>query len=220
MKTVYICGDSFSTPDPEYGPCWVDMLEAHLALQARVINLSSVSASNLLISLQVKRAIENLADFVIFHATTVTRGEIVVNDQTTGDLLDRFNQQNLISYSIFRPYRSALDAQQQKQIQNFHGQYFDLDLAIHRDHCIIESSLHRLKDSGIPFLFDQGGFEHAKFVKTYKNYFESWQNYRSAVNLWDYSDTVDERPYFHIRDQHIHHEVAEYYAKEFSRLTK
>lgn len=220
MKTIYICGDSFSTPDPEYGPCWVDMLQDRVAGQAQVVNLSSVSASNLLISLQVKRAIEQQADFVVFHATTVTRGEVVVDDQSHGDLLERFQQQQLVSYSIFRPYRSALNKTHQQQIENFHGRYFDLDLAIHRDQCIIESSLYRLVSSGIRFLFDQGGFEHVKFTKSRQKYFEDWKQYRSAVNLWDYSDTIEERPYFHIQDQHIHQEVAEYYANEFSRLVK
>ena len=217
MKKVYICGDSFSTQDPEYGPCWVDMLEDRLAGQTHVVSLGSVSASNLLVSLQVKRAIEQKADFVIFHATTVTRGEVAVDDQTHGDLLDRFQQHHLISFSIFRPYRSVLDKSQQQQIENFYGSYFDLDLAIHRDQCIIESCLYRLVNSGTAFLFDQGGFEHVKFTKSKQNYFQLWNQYRSAVNLWDYADTVNERPHFHIQDQHIHQEVADYYFTEIKK---
>lgn len=217
MKTVYICGDSFSTPDPEYGICWVDLLEKSLAGRARVVNLSSVSASNLLISVQCQQAIRNQANFIIVHATTVTRGEVALDNPTSKNLWDRFQKHNLVSFSIFRPYRSALSLAQQQQIQNFYSTYFDLDLAIYRDQCIIENTLQRLTDSNIPFLFDQGGFEHVKFAESQQNYFKNWDHCRSAVNLWDHSETVEERPYFHIKDQHIHQEVADYYFREIDQ---
>lgn len=217
MKTLYICGDSFSTPDPEYGTCWVDLLEKSLAGRAQVINLSSVSASNLLISIQCQQAIIHRANFVIVHATTVTRGEVAVEDSTSNSLWDRFDQDDLVSFSIFRPYRSALTSAQQHDIQNFYSKYFDLNLAIYRDQCIIENTLDRLVDSGIPFLFDQGGFEHVKFAESQKIYFENWNQYRSAVNLWDHGETAEERPHFHIKDPHIHQEVADYYAREIGQ---
>ena len=66
MTDIYICGDSFAVSDPEYGPCWVDMLPA-------VINLAQVCATNLLISQQVDRAIENQAKFIICLCTSSTR---------------------------------------------------------------------------------------------------------------------------------------------------
>jgi hypothetical protein len=73
--------------------------------------------------------------------------------------------------------------------------------------------LQRLTDSGIPFLFDQGGFEHAKFGVT-TQYFEKYKNHRSKYNLWDYGDSKLHRPYFHIADQNTHNRVAEYYCEQ------
>lgn len=213
MKTVYVCGDSFSTPDPEFGPCWVDLLQINLKGKADIINHSSVSASNLLINVQVGRAITNQADFVIVQGTACTRAEVATQEVTLLDLMDRFNHKQLVSYSIYRPYRSDLSNAQQVLVKEYQKHFFDLDLAIYRDSCIIENTLQRLEDSGIPFLFDRGGFEHASFGQVAnKKYFEKFQHRFSDVNLWDYGNTVDERPYFHIKDLEIHREVAGYYT--------
>jgi len=218
MKRVYICGDSFSSSDSEYGSCWVDLLTDLLQGQAEVINLSSVAASNLLISLQVHRAVSQAPDFVICHGTAVTRGEVCIGDSNNSELFDRFVQKNLVAYSIFRPYRSDLTAIEQKEIQQFHAKYFDLDLAIYRDQCIIENTLQRLTSSAIPFLFDQGGFEHKKYSGNSQLYFLDYADCFSAVNLWDHGDTVDERPYFHIKDIKIHQEVANYYYEQIKTI--
>ena len=89
----------------------------------------------------------------------------------------------------------------------------DLDLEIYRNKCIIESVLQRLTDSNIPFLFDQGGFEHTKFGAT-SEYFKAWDFNRSKYNLWDHGDSKLHRPYFHIADQNTHNEIAEYYSEQ------
>jgi len=215
VKTVYICGDSFSTPDAEYGPCWVDFLQQNLMGTANIVNHSLVAASNLMISIQVTHAIAHAANFVIVQGTACTREEIAVTDKSELDLLTRFNLRQLVSYSIYRPYRSHLTKLQQGLVQQYQKEFFDLPLAIYRDRCIIENTLQRLEDSGIPFLFDQGGFEHASFgnVADY-NYFEKYKKHCSDVNLWDYGNTQDERPYYHIKDTEIHREVADYYANQ------
>jgi hypothetical protein len=69
-------------------------------------------------------------------------------------------------------------------------------------------------DSKIPFLFDQGGFEHSKFGGSTKLYFKKFDQYRSQVNLWDHGNTALYRPYYHITDPDIHKSVADYYIKE------
>jgi hypothetical protein len=218
MKKVYICGDSFSTPDPEYGPCWVDFLQQNLTGIADLINHSSVSASNLLVSVQVELAINNSADFIIVQGTACTRGEVAVGNTSNADLMTRFDNYDLVSYSIYRPYRSHLDTTQQALVEQYQKQFFDLPLAIYRDRCIIENTLQKLKDSQIPFLFDQGGFEHVSFGNSLdQTYFEKYNSYRSQVNLWDYGNTVNERPYYHIDDIEIHRTVAEYYFQEIKQ---
>jgi hypothetical protein len=219
MKKVYICGDSFSTPDPEYGPCWVDFLQQHLTGLANIINHSSVSASNLLVSVQVESAINDSADFVIVQGTACTRSEVVIGNNTDTDLMTRFNNYDLVSYSIYRPYRSYLNTTQQTLVEQYQKQFFDLQLAIYRDRCIIENTLQKLTDSQIPFLFDQGGFEHVSFGNCNRQtYFEKYKARCSDVNLWDYGNTVDERPYYHIKDTQIHREVAEYYLNQIKKI--
>lgn len=213
MKTVYVCGDSFSTPDPEYGPMWVELLQTRLGTDYTVVNKSTVSASNLLIAVQVDHAIKNLADYIIVLATTCTRNQVLVQAPTRQDLMTRFDRKELISYSVFRTYRSALGDADRQQVHNFHRRYDDLELNIFRDYMILLGTLHRLTQSGIPFQFDQGGFEHPRFGGR-GGYFEEFNSVVSRYNAWDYSTTVDERPYYHIQDATIHELLADYYAEQ------
>lgn len=199
MKRVYICGDSFCVPDPEYGVCWVDLLS-----QARsVTNLAQVSATNLLISQQVDQAIKESADFVIVQGTSCTRSET------------RFNGK-IVPYSFLTSNATTtnFDPQQLRIIREYYTEFFDLDLAIYHNQCIIQNTLQKLVDNQMPFLFDQGGFEHTKFGAKQSDYFGKFSQYRSAVNLWDHADARDYRPYYHIRDAKVHQQVAEYYIKE------
>jgi len=214
MKQVYICGDSFATTDPEYGPCWTELLADLLQGQADVTNLATVAASNLLINIQVTEAVRH-ADYIIVLGTAVTRAEVAVapaDIQLT--LLERFQQHALVAYSILRPYRSALTPAQQQQVQQYHTEFFDLDLAIHRDHAIISNTLDIVERSGCPYLFDQGGFEHPSFGGT-RSYFT--QVHRSQINLWDLGTTRDERPYYHIKEPATHERIAAYYYTEIIR---
>jgi hypothetical protein len=211
MKTVYICGDSFAVADPEYGASWPELLANLLIDQARVVNLSSVAASNLLINIQANLAVQ-LADYIIVLATAVTRAEVAVQAVNTElTLLERFQRNDLVAYSILRPYRSYLTTQEQQLVRQYHTEFFDLDLAIHRDHAIISNTLDIVQASGRPYLFDQGGFEHPGFGGTRK-YFA--QARRSAINLWDLGTTQDERPYYHIKELEKHERIARYYYND------
>ena len=63
-------------------------------------------------------------------------------------------------------------------------------------------------------MFDQGGYEHASFSNSKKNYFDAYTQYRSEICIWDYvTKNLKHRPYYHIEDQLIHEEIAEYYYK-------
>jgi hypothetical protein len=196
---IYICGDSFCVPDPEYGACWVDLL----AQQRTVVNLAQVSATNLLISQQVDQAIAESAGFVIVQGTSCTRSEIKLNGK-------------VVPYSFLtsNATNTKFDDRQLNIIREYYTEFFDLDLAIYHNQCIIQNTLQKLADSGIPFRFDQGGFEHSSFGATPAKYFGKFDHYRSAVNLWDYANTRDYRPYYHIRDAQVHQQVAQYYIKE------
>ena len=216
MKQVYVCGDSFSTPDPEYGTVWVDLLQHKLGADYSIVNNSSVAASNLLVAVQVDNAIKNHADFVIVLATACTRSEALVQPATDQALMTRFNQHELVSYSVYRPYRSHLTARDQEAISDFHRRYTDLELNIFRDHCILLGILTRLQQAGIPFLFDQGGFEHPRFGGQ-AGYFDEFAAQRSALNVWDYGTTQDERPYYHIKEATTHVRISDYYYTEITQ---
>lgn len=219
MKTVYICGDSFSATDPEYGESWTEMIESLLRDKARVVNLSIVAASNLLVSIQAGAAVSNDADFVIVNCTAVTRSELAREPLVlSGSLMDRFIRKDLISFSIMRPYRSHLTDSQCELIKRYHTEFFDLPLAIYKDSCIIANMLYTLEKSRIPYIFDQGGFEHASFGGEKDRYFTDYDHRRSSINLWDYGSTQDERPYYHIKEAATHRRIAEYYYAEIMKV--
>ena len=92
MKSVYICGDSFGCPNLgwPFSP-WPELLQTYLGAEYQVINLSICCASNLVIRMQVDRAVENSADFVILQCTASTRSQGQTGaSQTNTSLLDRF----------------------------------------------------------------------------------------------------------------------------------
>jgi hypothetical protein len=222
MKKIYICGDSFGSVDPEYpGFSWTERLTELLHNRATVINLAQVCASNLLINLQVNRAIVDQADYVICLATAATRDEVSICHTVDAELLDRFHpfveesQRDLVSYSIPTAHNAPVTADQLQLIKKYHAEFFDLDLAIYKNCCIIENTLQKLTDSGIPFLFDQGGFENPQFanVSTGK-YFRKYQDHFSEINLWNYTTTRELRPYFHIVDPAVHQHIADYYYRQ------
>jgi len=220
MATTYICGDSFATEDPDYKEfynLW------HEQLDTDVVNLASVCASNLLISLQVKRAIKNKADFIIVCFTSVTRSEVAYKPiNKKQKLFDRFynltrkdnSNCDMTAYTIFVPSDAlALSPTQQELIIEYNKHFYDLDMSIYRDSQVIENTLQKLFDSKIPFIFDQGGFEHPSYGDNIKKYFKKFNYYKSDINLWDFVDTREHRPYFHIQDQTVHNRVAEYYNR-------
>jgi hypothetical protein len=219
-KQVYICGDSFGAVDPAYGPSWVAQLQDLLLTNAQIVNLSRVCASNLHISLQVDCAIKNSADFIIYLATSSVRedGRLGSNRIHT-ELLDRFADitksnptADLTSYSLMSLNETTLFNNAQLAVLKQHAaDFFDLDLAIARNELIIEGTLSRLTNSAIPYVFDQGGFEHPNYAQTDRNYFPAYQQYRSGICVWDYIDTRQHRPYYHIKDPQIHSTIANYY---------
>ena len=65
-------------------------------------------------------------------------------------------------------------------MKKFRAEFFDLTTSIYESKCIIENTLQKLVDSNIPFLFDQGGFEHAKFGGKPEKYFTKYRKYFSS----------------------------------------
>jgi hypothetical protein len=199
---IYICGDSFAVPDPDYGPCWVDLLSDKI--KKPITNLSKVCASNAFISKQVDTI--GQADFVIVLFTSSSRFETRINDK-------------IVTYSILGlDETTPFNKHQREILRNYAAEFFNLDLEIFRNRCIIEATLYRIQNKKVPFLFDQGGFEHSSYGIN-KKYFENFDQFRSKYNLWDYANTAVYRPYYHITDPKIHEAVASYYYKIINEQT-
>jgi len=231
MKKIYICGDSFGCPDLGWTiDPWPVLLANQLGADRAVTNLSISCASNLLIRLQVDRAIADSADFVILLGTTCTRsqGRVCDSDQPHTALYDRFvrigNQQDngtttrdLACYSIPSLNETCVfDKDDIAVIKDYQYRLFDLDLAIYENQCIIESSLHTLKQHKIPFVFDQGGFENPIFGNVRKtDYFADFAEHRSELNQWTLSSYLPNTnmAHFHITDSAVHAQIANYYQK-------
>ena len=128
-NSIYICGDSFGSVDPEYNVrSWTEVLAEHLP----VVNLSRICASNLQIALQVDRAIADGAKYIIYLATTSTRHDVeFFHTKHKSDLLDRYvNLQkpepdcDLTSYSS-RSLDSTtrFNSQQLDLLKQYHGEF-------------------------------------------------------------------------------------------------
>jgi len=198
---IAVCGDSFCVPDPDYGPMWVDLLAKH----GKLHNYSERTATNLLIARQVDQAIQDHAEFVIVHFTSCTRGE----KPHAGRYVP-------FSYHTASEITTPFDSNALRILKEYYTEFFDLDLAIYQNAITIEHTLARLVQSGRPFRFDQGGFEHSSYGGT-GEYFTQYAQYRSRYNLWDHADTRKFRPYYHVTHSHIHQQVAEYYAQEIAK---
>jgi protein-tyrosine-phosphatase len=224
MKQVFICGDSFGTHDPEYSnESWTDQLSVKLINNASVINLSRVCASNLHIALQIDTAIAKKADFIIYLATSSTREVVKLrpikqHKQLLNRIVDITNPTHttdLTSYSYASLDNTTLfNNTQLLLLKQYHSEFFDIDVAVYNNQLIIESVLSKLVDSNIPFLFDQGGFEHRSFLNSSPmKYFKKYSNFFSDINLWDFviNQPQTHRPYYHIKDISIHTKIANYY---------
>lgn len=204
MKKILICGDSFSVPDAPHGTMWVDLLARH----HNICNLATVAASNLMISMQVDQALQADPDFIIVNFTTCTRSEKRVGEQLIP-----------FSYHTAGPDTTPFNADQLRILNEYFREFFDLPTAVYQNAMIIEHTLQRLESSGIAFRFDQGGFEHANFSQSQQGYFQKFNAYRSRYNLWDFAHTRSLRPYYHVQDAKVHHQVAKYYEECISAGT-
>lgn len=197
---IYICGDSFGVSDPAYGPCWVDLLAEKV--DKPVTNLCRVCASNALVAMQADTITD--ADFVIVLFTASTRFETRLNG-------------NIVPYSVNSlDYTTPFSRDQLALLKQHTTEFFDLELEIFRNKCIIEATLYNLVSKNIPFMFDQGGFEHVSYGSQ-GQYFGKFNQFRSKYNLWDYADTRAHRPYYHITDINIHEQISDYYAEQINK---
>lgn len=216
MKHIVVCGDSFNVDDPDYPNIhWTNKLN-----NFKLTNLSIPGASNLVIRLQVDKAIELEPDLIVVSFTSSMRTVVKYNKQINTDLLDRIyhalhnkNEFDLISF----PYAGAalydvLTADQLSILKAYVAEFVDLDLLRSENYYIIKDALETLVQSKIKFSFSLGGFDHQSFKKQTNFDFSKFDQHQCPINLWDHCSTKKQlRPWYHVVDTNIHSNLAEYY---------
>lgn len=223
-KKLFICGDSFCFPDPEYGPCWVDLLDKKL-VDVEIINLSSPGASNYLIYLQIDYALKNNCDYLIYHATSSVRHEFCIEDNPVDmDHIKRYwnprdrKNKDLVTTSWLNPVRNTDDLLRKDSdfILKFFAKHVDMAVAINKNYIFIDYSLQKLSDS-LPrenWAWSRGGFEHKNFSDSSDSWdFSKYQDRHCEINLWDDYDRSLARPFYHVTDIAIHQKVCDHYIK-------
>lgn len=224
-KTLYICGDSFCSSDPEYGDNWVDLLTlSHPNIN--IINLSSVGASNYLIYLQVKHALSHNCDYLIYNATSSVRQEFSLGRDTTmqSDNIYRYwnaalpdNSKSMICSSwstVDKHTANILTIKKIKIIQEFFKEMIDLPNLIEKNYIFILFTLQLLDSAtNLTWAWSQGGFEHKSFTPTVSWDFSKYTTHECSINLWDDYDPALLRPYYHITDTKLIKSVYTQYAK-------
>lgn len=223
-KTLYICGDSFCSTDIEYGPAWHELL-ANQYPNLKIVNLSIPGASNYLIYLQVKEAIAHKCDYLIYHASSSTRQEFVLNhnDDFGRDSLDRYwnvcapdSTKTLLCTSwnsITRNTENTFSSKDYSRIKDFFKRYIDLPVMIEKNYIFILHTLQLIESTpNLIWAWSRGGFEHHSFTTVDDWDFSKWAPYECSINLWDHYDPKLARPYYHVTDKKIINEVYKEYG--------
>lgn len=218
---LYICGDSFCVDDPDYGDSWVSLLEKKLS-GIEIKNLASSGASNYLIYLQVKQALEEKCDYLIYHATSSIRQEFRLgHDECDTDSISRYwnvNNSNkkapMICGSwlgIDRHYNELMKPLQIDRIHSFFNDFVDLPNLVEKNYIFISHTLEILDHSSTRWAWSSGGFEHSSFKNSKQWDFDRYSSRRCSVNLWDYYIPNKIRPWFHVTDPIVHQKVCNQY---------
>lgn len=219
---LYICGDSFCTEDPEYGDSWVTILgQNNPGLQ--IINLASCGASNYLIYLQVKQALQDNCNYLIYNATSSIRQEFSVDvDNCISDDAKRYYNTNnphntsMICGSwlgIDRHYKKIITSDQAKEIYSFYEKYVDLPNLIEKNFIFIVYTLELLAKSQVQWAWSQGGFEHKNFSSVEYPEFDQYRSKECSVNLWNHYIQDQLRPWYHVTDIQVHQNVCKSYEE-------
>lgn len=231
MEKLYICGDSFCTSDPEYGPNWVDLLKDRCP-NIEIVNLATPGASNYLVYKQVEHALSQDCDYLIYHATSSVRQEFALsNAKISKDSIDRYwsphNKQNknMVSNSWLAPWCNAEELfsnDDSRVIKEFFTRFVDFSVLIEKNYVFICHTLNLIAANKKlkKWVWSQGGFQHKNFNNFNNDEFEfdfsNYKDHESKINLWDHYDAekwrITRRPYYHITERHILENLCDYYA--------
>lgn len=172
MKTLYACGDSWmaaslSTP----GQHMTEIVAQ--SLQYELVPLARGGMSNGGICIQIETAIANNADFVLINTTSPDRVEISTAAETgryhftTADINYSGDQYISINYpfngtrprltvdsltSLFDPNNKSISVEKSHALAEYFREIYNADWKRQVDHWCLYASLHRLHQSGIPYV--------------------------------------------------------------------
>ena len=224
IKKLFVCGDSFCVKDPEFGKNWVDFIEQQRP-NLSITNLSIVGASNYLVYLQVKHAIKEGCDYIIYNATSSIRHEFStgVCSKSERDQYTRYD--NIVSLAKNKPMISAswvnpsvfwnFNQQDLSIVNNYAKHLLDMPNLVEKNYIYILHTLNLLEKSNIKWAWSRGGFEHKNFSSQLENNWDFYQyiDHETTFNLWDEYVPNTHRPYFHVTNEEASKRICNDYIK-------
>lgn len=247
MKSVFICGDSFCCPDPNYpGFSWVERLQKQLP-EVEITTLASPGATNFLIAAQIEKAITADPDFIIVTTTGTLRFETNTdcyikgpqraifekklfevtancNDLSIENFYQYFhNRTQPLSSEKFRCYSLAgikslaEDNPAKYQLLNRFEHNWFAEIEFVKSILLIEGALLKIKASKIPLLVQ---LENMTFNLWPKLKTCKWIDADEISSIkFDSFKWADDLadPVFHIERSEDHQTIADYYAEKISK---
>jgi hypothetical protein len=160
-------------------------------LNAELISLARVGASNFYITQQVEHAITLNPDLILLVFSNYDRTELLIDRDIPYDPiagLENFTgahptvSSNVITAFINSPYKSK----DSNFLKEYFAEVYDFGLQYHKDYYLCLGMLSRLANAQIPFIFNHGGMRHWR-----ANPDQVWNDYRhnfipgKDANPWD-----------------------------------
>lgn len=173
MKSLYTCGDSFMSVDHPGGEV-TSFLELYARQKGfRHVSLGRPGATNYVIRLQINRAIQDHADYVIIGTTSSDRFDIPAEPEPWNPDLKledihyqgyrAISQDNVqghpkivsdVEYNIFHDrHQNIITDQQKSALKHYLADLHGPSLQRHKEMFMIRDGLHELVRARIPFVF-------------------------------------------------------------------
>lgn len=219
---IYICGDSFSVTDRNAGYTWVDLIQQKLPGH-QIVNLASPGASNYLIYLQVKHAINSQCKHIIYQSTSSIRHEFAFRDDyAKKDSYTRYHNPMVVNkdcsvacgswHNLDKHHSAVLTKDDTDAIADVSMRFFDLTGAIEKNYIYIMHTLNIISNANLKsWAWNRGGFEHVNFKNSSIWDFSKFEQNEVDINLWDYYNNLLDTPVYHITDSTVHQTVCDRY---------
>lgn len=205
MKNFYSLGCSFMSTDSRYPdrPSFLDMFAEKK--DYKHVSLGRPGASNFVIRLQIDRAIEDRADFIVIGATSSDRLDFVLDSKkgtgvpvlsnikyqgyhavseqhVTSDFSNRCIISDTLNNLVEKDYE--VEPVQQSSIKTFIRDIYSPDIQDVKDRWIIRDGLVQIVKQGIKFIFIPGPL-----------FYFDWSEFGDSVwkgeQPWDMPDGID-----------------------------